>query len=107
MTRLRTAVATVMLVAFTAPVFAAEHPRNINKRQAVQQRRIAEGIESGTLTAREAATLEKQEARINALEAKDRKSGGGLSPKERAELNRLLNTESHRIYKAKHDGPGK
>ena len=107
MTRLRTAIATITLIAFTAPAFAADHPKNINKRQAVQQRRIAEGIESGALTPRETATLEKQEARINALEAKDRKSGGGLSPKERAELNGLLNSESRRIYKQKHDGQGR
>jgi Spy/CpxP family protein refolding chaperone len=107
MIRLRTAIATVTLIACTTPAFAAQHPKNINKRQAVQQHRIAEGIESGTLTPRETATLERQEARINALEAKDRKSGGGLNPKERAELNRLLNSESHRIYKQKHDGQGK
>src|SRR5438067_1454441 len=107
MNRLRTTIATVMLVALTAPAFAAQHPRNINKRQAIQQRRIAEGIESGALTPREAAKLEKQEARINALEAKARNSGGGLSPKERDELNELLNSESHRIYKQKHDGQGK
>src|SRR5437879_5112853 len=107
MNRIRTAIATVMLVVFAAPAFAAEHPKSINKRQANQQRRSAEGIESGALTPRETAKLEKQEARINALEAKARKSGGGLSPKERDELNELLNSESHRIYKQKHDGQGK
>ena len=81
-------------------------PRSINKRQERQQHRIAEGIESGSLTPKEAARLEKQEARINALEAKDRKTGG-LSRKERSQLDRLLNSESHRIYKQKHDGQGK
>ena len=106
MTRLRTAIATLTLIACSAPAFAAEHPKNINKRQAVQQRRIAEGLEHGTLTPREAANLEKQEARINTLEAKARNSGGGLSPKERAELDRLLNAESHRIYQQKHDKLG-
>ena len=80
---------------------------NINKREERQQLRIAQGIKSGTLTPKEAAILERQEARIEALEAKDRRSGGGLSPAERAELNRLLNLESHRIYKQKHDGQGK
>jgi hypothetical protein len=107
MSRFRTALATVTLIACTTPAFAAQHPKNINKREAVQQHRIAQGIESGTLTPREAATLERQEARINALEAKARRTGGGLSPKERAELNRLLNSESHRIYRQKHDGQGK
>jgi hypothetical protein len=88
-----------------ASAFAGQ--RGINKRQERQQHRIAEGIESGSLTPKEAVRLEKQEARINALEAKDRKTGGGLSRKERSQLDRLLNSESHRIYKQKHDGQGK
>ena len=86
---------------------AFANDRRIDKRQANQQHRIAEGIENGTLTPRETATLERQEARINQLEARMCQDGDGLSPKERAELNRLLNTESHRIYAAKHDGRGK
>ena len=97
------AVVSLGLVLSSAPAFA----QNVNKRQAHQQHRIAEGIENGTLTPKETARLEKQEARINQLEAKDRQSGGGLSPKERNELNRLLNSESHKIYVAKHNGAGK
>ena len=99
-------IATIVSLGLTlssAPALA----QNINKRQAHQQHRIAEGIENGTLSPKETARLERQEGRINELEAKDRKSGGGLSAKERQELNRLLNTESHRIYAAKHDGAGK
>jgi hypothetical protein len=88
-----------------ATAFAGQH--NINKREQRQQHRIAQGIQSGSLTPKEASILERQEARINELEAKDRTSGGGLSPQERAELNRLLNTESHRIYAQKHDKQGK
>ena len=102
-----TMIAAVTMITCAAPVFAAGHPQNINKHQAAQQHRIAQGIESGTLTPKETATLERQEARINALEAKDRQSGGKLGPNERAELNGLLNLESHRIYKQKHDGQGK
>ena len=85
-----------------APAFA----QNLNKREARQQHRIAEGIENGTLSPQETARLERQEARIKQLQEKFRDTGG-LTPKERRELNRLLNTESHRIYAAKHDGPGK
>lgn len=99
-------IATIVSLGLTlssAPALA----QNINKREARQQHRIAEGIENGSLTAKETARLERQEARINELEAKDRKSGGGLNGKEREELNRLLNTESHRIYAQKHDGQGK
>src|SRR5689334_5606570 len=82
-------------------------PRNINKREARQQHRIAQGIESGTLTPRESAQLERQEALINRLEAKDRRSGGGLNANERRQLDHLLNLESHRIYAQKHDRQGK
>ena len=87
----------------SAPAFA----QNLNKRETKQQHRIAEGIENGSLTPKETARLEHQEARIKELQAKDRKSGGGLNDKERTELNHLLNTESHRIYVQKHDGQGK
>jgi len=86
---------------------ASAFAQNINKRQAHQQHRIAAGIENGSLTPKETARLERQEWRISALEAKDRKSGGGLSPAERTELDRLLNTESHCIYVQKHDRQGK
>jgi hypothetical protein len=88
-----------------APALAG--PRhNINRREARQQHRIAQGIRDGSLTPKETARLERQEARINVLEAKARKSDG-LNPEERGELNRLLNLESHRIYVQKHDGQGK
>jgi Spy/CpxP family protein refolding chaperone len=87
----------------SAPALA----QNVNKREAKQQHRIAQGIQNGTLTPKEAARLERQEARINELEARARQSGGGLNPEERTELNRLLNSESHRIYVQKHDKQGK
>jgi hypothetical protein len=97
-------VAALALVLSTAPALAGQ--KNLNRREARQQHRIAEGIEHGSLTPRETAVLERQEARIRELQAKDRQSGG-LSPKERAELEHLLNRESHRIYVAKHNGAGK
>jgi len=97
------AVVSLGLALSSAPAFA----QNLNKREARQQHRIAEGIENGSLTPRETARLERQEARIRDLQARDRRSGGGLSPQERRELNRLLNTESHRIYVQKHDRQGK
>ena len=93
------AVASLGLALSGAPALA----QSVNARQARQQHRIAQGIRNGTLTPHETVMLERQESRISALEAKDRRTGGGLSPKEREELNRLLNSESHRIYVQKHD----
>ncbi|MBV9217723.1 MAG: hypothetical protein JO053_16270 [Acidobacteria bacterium] len=82
------------------------HRGNINRRQENQQDRIAQGIKSGSLTAREAARLEHQETMIDRQEARFRQSGDGLSPKERAKLEKELNRESKNIYKQKHDGQG-
>lgn len=74
---------------------------NINQRQVRQQDRIARGIGNGSLTAAEATRLEAQEARINSLEARLRH--GGLTPSERARLERDLNRESRIIYRREHD----
>ena len=74
---------------------------NINARERHQQRRIAEGIENGSLTPREAARLEKEEAEIRRIEARLRENG--LNPKERARLERRLNELNRQIYRQKHD----
>ena len=79
-------------------------PGTINKRQARQQARIYQGVKSGSLTLRETERLEAQEGRIATVEARDRRSGGGLSPREHAQIERDLNRESRGIYAQKHDG---
>ena len=80
------------------------HNRNINQRQENQQDRIGQGIKSGQLNPREAARLERQEAHINRVESRYRKSGNGLSPRERVRLQRDLNRESRHIHRQRHDG---
>lgn len=85
----------------SAPAFAG--PAGVNRRQARQQARIYQGVRSGSLTLRETERLEAREGRIAAIEARDRRSGGGLSPREHAQLERDLNRESRNIYNQKHD----
>ena len=80
------------------------HPRPINARERRQQERIRQGERSGELTRREAARLEAEQARIRVDEAYARRSGDGLTAKERARLERELNRSSKDIYKQKHDG---
>ena len=75
----------------------------INKREANQQRRINNGIRSGSLTPKETYRLQRQQASINAQEAKF-KSNGNLSKHERQILNHRLNNSSKNIYRAKHNG---
>ena len=78
--------------------------RGINSREYREQQRINQGIRSGELTRREARRLEAGLARIRIDERYARSSGGGISPRERARLERELNRESRGIYRQKHDG---
>ena len=100
-------IVSVATLALSLSGVAFAGPQSLNTRERRQQHRIAEGIENGSLTPHETARLERQEARIKALQERDRQSSGGLSPKERAQLEHLLNLESHRIYAQKHDGQGR
>lgn len=79
-------------------------PRGINSREHREQQRINQGIRSGELTRREARRLEEGMARIRTDERYARMSGGGISPRERARLEREMNRESRSIYRQKHDG---
>ncbi len=77
----------------------------IKKRAENQQDRIAQGIQSGQLTAHETVRLEKKEARLN-HEVKDMRqdNGGKLTDAEKAKINRQQNRLSGDIYRQKHDG---
>ncbi len=88
--------------ALTSP--AEARPRGINNRQCRQQRRIGQGVQNGSLTARESGRLERQQARLNKQEARMRQSGGGLNKHERRRLEHEENGLSHNIYQQKHDG---
>jgi uncharacterized protein YdbL (DUF1318 family) len=90
----------LMVTALSSLAMAAE----VDRREARQQGRVAEGVESGQLTAGETARIEKQEARIDKEIKTDRAANGGkLTPAERRSINRQENRESRRIYAAKHN----
>jgi hypothetical protein len=76
----------------------------VGQRRENQQDRIAQGISSGSLTAREAGKLEGQEKAINHQVAADRSANGGkLTPGEKQQINREQNRESKNIYNKKHN----
>jgi hypothetical protein len=77
--------------------------QEINHRRENQQDRIAQGVASGELTARETARLEHREANLNRTIRADRKTGGGLSARERRQIDRRQNRLSKDIHKQKHD----
>ncbi len=92
--------AAVLAVTLSGSALAAE----VDRRQANQQARIAEGVESGQLTPGETARLERKEARIRREIRRDRAANGGtLTPAEKARINRQENRVSRQIYRAKHD----
>ena len=69
----------------------------INQRQAELDRRIDAGVRDGSLTRPEAGRLRAEFREIAALEARYRRSGGGLSPAERADLNDRFDRLARRI----------
>jgi hypothetical protein len=76
----------------------------VGQRKENQQDRIANGVQSGQLTAGETANLEKKEAAINAETRADRAANGGkLTAAEKQQVNRQQNRVSNQIYKDKHN----
>jgi len=76
----------------------------VGKRQENQQDRIAQGIQSGQLTAGEAAHLEHNQAKLNQEVRADRQANGGkLTAQEKTQVNRQQNRQSRQIYRDKHN----
>lgn len=81
----------------------APHHATINQRRAMQQHRIAQGVRSGRLTARQANRLERREVRIGRTERHMRSiDHGRLTRADRVALNHRLNRTSRIIYRNKH-----
>jgi hypothetical protein len=84
----------------TAP---AQKP-TIAQRKENQQDRIANGVQSGQLTAGETSKLETKEAAINGETRADRAANGGkLTAAEKQQINKQQNQLSKQIYNDKHN----
>lgn len=100
--------AVAVLIA-SGPAFAQQTQPNqpdptVHQRKDNQQDRIANGVDSGQLTAGETKNLEGREANLN-REVKDDRSAdnGKLTQQERQEVNRQQNHLSNSIYQDKHN----
>jgi hypothetical protein len=102
--KLKTTLAAVIIAAFAGSALAQATPQTprVDQREAKQQQRIDQGVASGQLTGKEAARLEKGQARVEAKEAAA-KADGVVTAKERAQLHRAQNKQSRKIYRQKHD----
>jgi hypothetical protein len=96
--------ATLFVAAGIALPAAAQTPSTprVDQRQTNQERRIEAGEKSGALNAKEAARLEKGQARVQKMEDKA-VADGKVTKKERARLEKAQDRQSRRIYREKHD----
>lgn len=73
------------------------------QRDANQQQRIENGLQSGSITTRENSELQRDETHVDRLQSKDM-ANGSLSPTEKAHLNAAQNKTSRDITAAKTNG---
>jgi hypothetical protein len=99
------------LAALATPAFSqSTTPTNtpaptVQDRKENQQDRIANGVNSGELTAGETKNLEKKESAINKEENRmEKRDDGNLTAADKARLNRQQNHLSNQIYRDKHNG---
>jgi hypothetical protein len=98
----RTIIAVSLLLAGMGAANAQSAGENA-QRDAEQQQRIEQGLQSGQLNTRETGRLERQEQGIDRQQAHAEKSGGQLTPQEQARINREQNAVSRNIYNDKHN----
>ena len=98
----RTLIATSILLASVGIAQAQTAGENA-QRDADQQQRIEQGLQSGQLNTKETGRLERQEKTIDRQEARDEKSGGTMTTQEQARINREQNNVSKNIYNDKHN----
>jgi hypothetical protein len=79
----------------------ADVQRNVN-----QQQRIQNGMDNGSLTNREAGSLERGQGHVNGKEA-NAAANGHVSAREQGRIQRSANRQSGRIYRKKHNATTK
>ena len=91
-----------LLAAATTAGFAQTAASTV-QRDVNQEKRIEQGLQNGTVTTREAALLQRDESRVDKMQAQALKDGK-LSDAERAKLNAAQNKTSRDIATATHNG---
>jgi len=98
------AASAALLMAGAALAQSSSTPSDVNQRRENQQDRIAQGVQSGSLTAGETANLEKKEAAVNQEVRADRSlNGGHLTGQEKQTVNGQQNNLSKQVYNDKHN----
>jgi hypothetical protein len=93
-------IAAALVIAAPLSAFSQE----VRNREANQQDRIGQGLQSGQITAHGANNLENREASINQTRRADLAANGGhLTRSEQNHLNQRENNVSNQIYRDKHN----
>src|SRR5881628_1841150 len=94
-----TAIAAALGLAFSAAAFAQA---GTVQRDVNQQNRIEQGLKSGQLTTKEAGKLEREESRVDKMEANAMKDGK-VTNAEKRRIEAAENKVSKDIYNEKHN----
>jgi hypothetical protein len=100
----KSTVVALMLAALPAAALAQSSGTGstlrVDQRQETQQKLIEHGVQSGQLTAKEAARLQRGQTKVQKMEDKAMKDGT-LTDKERRRIQRAQDKEDRKIYREK------
>ena len=99
---MKTSIIAVLFAAAALPAAAQTATPRVDARQASQEARIQQGVQSGALTGKEAAKLERGQDKVQSMGNKA-KADGKVTPRERARLAKEQNKQSRKIAKEKND----
>jgi hypothetical protein len=95
-------IAALIAGAFSTPVLAQVNNLNDVQRDDNQQNRIEQGLQSGSLSTKEASQLEAGQQHIDRMESNADRNGS-ISPAEQSRINAAQNRQSADIYGDKHN----
>jgi hypothetical protein len=98
----RTLITATVLLATSVGAFAQTAASTV-QRDVNQQTRIEQGLQNGSITSREGALLERDQTKVDKLQAQALKDGK-MSDVERARLTAAQNKASRDIKTAEHNG---
>lgn len=99
---MKSTIAALLISVLPAIALAQPLTTRIDQRKELQQQRIEQGVQSGQLTAKEAARLQKGQAKVQKMEDRATKDGV-LTLKERDRIERAQDKQDKKIYREKHD----
>ena len=100
--KLKTLLLGTTFILFCIAGFSQTTKKKVNKKQAVQQKKITQGVKSGELTKKEAVQLRHQQKDIKQTK-RAAKADGVVTKKERAIINHKQTKAAGNIARKKHN----